>query len=82
VLTIHSTIIDTNNNPSKYLPLPYHGLSQDKKTSMSGRDRDMKESEEYEEINMFHTNKNIVKGHFNLNFKMNDGEGIVPRPML
>jgi hypothetical protein len=80
-LTIHSTIIDTANNPSKYLSLPCHCLSQDE-TSMSGLDRDMKESEEYKEIVMFHTDKNIVKGHINLNFKMNNGEGNVLRPML
>jgi hypothetical protein len=64
VLTIYSTIIDTANNPSKYLPLPYHCLSHGK-TSMSGLDRNMKEYEEYEEIDMFHTDKNIVKGHIN-----------------
>ena len=58
--TIYSTIIDTDNNPSK----------------------EMKVSKEYEEIDMFHTDKNIVKGHINLNFKKNNGEGHVPRPML
>ena len=42
----------------------------------------MKESEEYKEIDMFHTDKNIVKGHINFNFKLNNGEGNVPRPML
>jgi hypothetical protein len=47
VLTIYSTIIGTTINPSKYLPLPYHCLIQGK--------RDMKEFEEYGEINMFHT---------------------------
>jgi hypothetical protein len=43
---------------------------------------DMKESEECEEIDMFHTDKNIVKGHINLNFKKKNGEGHVPCPML
>jgi hypothetical protein len=59
-LTIYSTIIDSNNNPSK----------------------EMKESEEYEEIDMVHTDKNIVKGHISLNFNKNSEEGTVPRPML
>jgi hypothetical protein len=45
---------------------------------VSELDRDMKESEEYEDIDMFHTDKNIVKEHINLNFKKNNGEGNVP----
>jgi hypothetical protein len=59
-LTIYSTIIDTDNNPSK----------------------EMKESEEYEEIDVFHTDKNIVKGHISLNFNKNREDGNMPRPML
>ena len=49
---------------------------------MSRLGRDMKESEEYKEIDMFHTDKNIVKGHINHNFKKNNAEGNVPCPML
>ena len=45
-------------------------------------DMDMKESREYKEINMFHTDKNIVKSHINSNFKENNGKVKVPRPML
>ena len=45
-------------------------------------ERRYKESEECEEIDMFHTDKNIVKGHINFNFKENNGEVKVPRPML
>ena len=72
MLTIYSIVIDTANNPSKYLPLPYHCLSQGK-TSMSKLDRDRKEPEEYKEIDMFHTDKNIVKGHTNFKFnKINE----------
>jgi hypothetical protein len=43
---------------------------------------EMKESEEYEEIDMFHTDKNIVKGHISLNFNKNSEKVNVPRPML
>jgi hypothetical protein len=60
VLTIYSTIIDTDNNPSE----------------------EMEESEEYKEIAMFHTDKNIVRGYINFNFNKIDEEGNVPHPML
>jgi hypothetical protein len=82
VLTIYSTIIGTTNNSTKYLRIPYHRPPCSRRTSVLDLDRDMKESEEYEEINMFHNNKNIVKGHINFNFKENNGEMYVPRPML
>jgi hypothetical protein len=42
-------------------------------------ERSYKESEECEEIDI---DKNIVKGHINFNFKENNGEVKVPRPML
>ena len=60
MLTIYSTIIDTDNNPSE----------------------EMKESEEYKEIDMSYTDKKIVRGHINFNSNQINEEGNVPRPML
>ena len=72
---------DLVTHTSTYHSLATHNLDQGK-TSELELDMDMKESREYKEINMFHTDKNIVKGHINSNFKENNGKVKVPRPML
>jgi hypothetical protein len=45
-------------------------------------ERRYKESEGYEEIDMFHTDKNIVKGHINFKYKKDKGDADEQRPQL
>ena len=45
-------------------------------------ERRYKESEGHEEIDMFHTDKNIVKGHINFKYKEDKGDADGQRPQL
>jgi hypothetical protein len=45
-------------------------------------ERRYEESEEYEEFDMFHTDRDIVKGHITFKFEENKEDAEVPRPLL